>query len=127
MFDLFKTKKSAVIADNQITGLPEEAVDLDKEIVVHTMPSRFRASRPGSGKAKKTGLLILTFGGLFLVALAGGAYYFLFVVEPAVAPTASTTPVTEQAKTEPKSAVSELVPEKTEIVQPPAATSSSAG
>jgi len=127
MFDLFKTKKSAVIAANQITGLPEEAVDLDKEIVVHTMPARFRASRPGSGQAKKTGLIILIFGGLFLVALAVGAYYFLFLVEPAAAPTASTTPIAEQVKAEPKPKVSEPAAEKTEISEPPAATSSSAG
>lgn len=119
MFDLFKTKKPAVVADNQITGLPEEAVDLDKEIVVHTMPPRFRASRPGSGKAKKTGLLILIFGGLFLVAIASGAYYFLFLVEPAAAPIASTTPATEL-----KPVVNEPAPEKTVVTEPPAATSS---
>jgi len=127
MFDLFKKKKLGAVADNQITGLPEEAVDLDKEIVVHTMPPRFRASRPGSGQAKKTGLLILIFGGLLLVALAGGAYYFMFIVEPATVPTATSSPESEQVKVEPKKEVTLLEPEKTAVTQPPVATSSSVG
>ena len=123
MFDLFKKKELGAIADNKITGLPKEAADLDKEIIVHTMPSRFRASRPGSGQAKKTGLLILIIGGIFLVALAGGAYYFLFMAEPAAAPIASTTPANGRAETEPKPKANEPAPIKEETAKPPVATS----
>lgn len=125
MFDLFKTKKPAAVTDNQITGLPDETMDLDKEIVVHTMPSRFRASHPGSGQAKKTGMLILVFGFLILVALAGGAYYFMFMVEPGAVPVATSTPELEQEKTKLKKEVVQPEPEKTIVIESPAATSSS--
>jgi hypothetical protein len=123
MFGLSKKKKSDAAAGEQIIGLTAEALDLDKEIIVHAMPPRFRASHPGSGQAKKTGLLILILGMLFLVAVAGGAYYFLFLAEAPAAPTATTTPALETANTEPEPAVVETVPEKTEIINPPAATS----
>lgn len=101
MFQLFK-KKVEQIGGKSPVGVPEAVFDLDKEIIVHSMPPRFRASRPGGGQAKKTGLLILIVGFVFLIVLAAAAYYFLFEATPAVAPVASTTPESEPVAEQPK-------------------------
>lgn len=109
MFNLFKKKKGAVLSAQAVPAAVETAADLEREIVVHAMPERFRSSRAvDAGQAKKTGLLILVVGGLFLVAVAAGFYYFLFVFEPAKAPPAG------QAA----SGTGEPAPEKTETAVP---------
>ena len=110
MFGIFKKKEQPMITGPAGAVPAAEAFDLDKEITVHTMPLRFRAARGRSGDHKRTGLLILVLGGLFLVALAAAGYYFLFqapiaapapaaTAEPAIAPAPSSEPAPAPAAT----------------------------
>jgi len=141
MFNLFKKKgETAASAKQEQAAEVAAALDLDKEIVVHAMPERFRQSNPGAGRAKKTGMLILVLGLVILVLAGGGFYYFLFIyqaggspiatstAETAVVPTTTETPEQEPPAQRIEQPVEVAAPTSTVpiAVGPDAATSSSA-
>ncbi len=47
-------------------------------IVIHTMPERFRIIKVGASKARMTGLLIFGGGGIVLIAMSILLYFFIF-------------------------------------------------
>jgi len=76
----------------------EKEVKIDENVTIYTMPERFRFSH-GKASHKKTGLVIIVFGLIFLAVLAAGAYYYFFIMNPAQpsgTPVATSTPETTQ-------------------------------
>ena len=76
----------------------EKEVKIDENVTIYTMPERFRFSH-GQASHKKTGLVIIVFGLIFLMVLAAGAYYYFYMMEPAQpsgTPEATSTPETTQ-------------------------------
>lgn len=54
----------------------------EPKIIIHTMPKKFIALRPVSSQAKSTGILILVFGSLLLVASLAVFYFYFFKSKP---------------------------------------------
>jgi hypothetical protein len=55
----------------------EQPVQID-DIVIHTMPERFRHQTRQTDSAKTTGLLIIGGGAVFLIAISVALYFYLF-------------------------------------------------
>ncbi|MFH1427055.1 MAG: hypothetical protein ABIG60_00810 [Patescibacteria group bacterium] len=70
---------------------------LTEEILVHTMPDRFRKSRVVEGKAKNIGLIIVI-GGSLAIVVASFLFYYYFIKPPKVKTSA---PATENYFSEP--------------------------
>ncbi len=91
MFNILKKKNKGgieakdeqdVIAKSAEQQFAEEEVQINKDMVVHIMPERFRSFYAKAGKTQKTGLFIIFGGIIFLMAIIGGLYYYLFVIQP---------------------------------------------
>ncbi len=78
MFSLFKKKKIEEEKGPSAAEGSRPKADLDKEITIHVMPEHFREAHMSAHKAKRTGVLILAAGTLFLLALAAGAFFYFF-------------------------------------------------
>ena len=128
MFNILKKKNKDEIEvkdEQEITAqsaeqqLAEEEVKINKDIVVHTMPERFRSSYVKASKTKKTGLFIIIGGIIFLMVIIGGLYYYLFVIQPRESsqiPEDSSTPAkVETEKTSQPTQPAEPKPVKPEI------------
>lgn len=75
-------KKEAPLAAAQA----DIAEELDKDISIYTMPEKFRFVTVKASSDKKTGLIIVIIGGLFVLAMAIATYFFLFNKKPVAAP-----------------------------------------
>jgi hypothetical protein len=118
MFKFFSKKEQI---KSEEPSLPEKEKDdnLDKEVVIYTMPERFRGAHLAVAGAKKTGALILILGALFLIAMIAGGYYFIFIKKPAAKSQKqadqeqiSTTTKPEEQPAEKIPAISENIPPK---------------
>ncbi len=110
MFNIFKKKskdergakdEQEITAQSAEQQLAEEEVKINKDIVVHTMPERFRSSRAKASKTKKTGLFIIIGGIIFLMVIIGGLYYYLFAMQPresSQTPEAISTPENQETE-----------------------------
>ena len=109
MFNILKKKnkdgreakdEQGITAQSAEQQLAQEEVKINKDIVVHTMPERFRSSHVKASKTKKTGLFIIIGGTIFLMVIIGGLYYF-FAMQPGESsqiPEASSTPENQEAE-----------------------------
>ncbi|MEA3398328.1 MAG: hypothetical protein U9R06_01130 [Patescibacteria group bacterium] len=52
-------------------------IDVDKDVIVHTMPKHFLKTTPTAKEGKRFGILILIIGGIFLIASLIFLYYYL--------------------------------------------------
>ncbi len=69
-----------------------EAVLYGKDLVVHVMPGRFRNSGSSGKQAKKTGILVLFIGVIFLLSTLILLYYYILKPRLNAAPAVKTTP-----------------------------------
>ena len=88
MLNLFRKKEAEF---QPKSGMDEKSApaeisgeDLEKEIIIHTMPKQFLSAHHNTTKAKKAGLAILIGGFVFLVAASVLLYLFLFKYAPPV-------------------------------------------
>ena len=83
MFGLFKKqKKDAPKEENKISDKDEEKERMEKkiseEIVIHTMPEKFRLDGLKTNKARQTGILVMVGGFIFIIVIAFLLYWFIF-------------------------------------------------
>ena len=91
----------------------EEGSEEQENIVIHTMPERFRIIKSGASKAKMTGLLIFGGGGIVLIVVSILLYFFIFR-DKASQPIEYQAPsqALEERKTEVSTELSQETPEK---------------
>lgn len=98
MLNFFKKNKSQEDKPAEILKetFEKEKLKLENEIIIHTMPERFRFAKLHLhvNKAQKTGLIILISGGIFLICLAG---LLLYLFTKPAAKTVKNTDGQEQA------------------------------
>lgn len=83
MFSFLKRqKKEAPEEENEISGKNKEKEMMEKkmgeEIVIHTMPEKFRQDSLKTNKAKQTGILVMAGGFIFIIVIAFLLYWFIF-------------------------------------------------
>jgi len=74
-------KEQETLIESAEEPVAEKEIKVDENITVHTMPERFRSSHIKAGKTKKIGLFIIIGGAAFLLTVAGGLYYYLFILQ----------------------------------------------
>ncbi len=104
MFKLFKKKKllnsakddtdETQAADTKKTKLKDYKAEVEKNVVIYTIPKKFREIHEQKSNAQKTGLLILIGGVIFLIIVSVLLYYYLFKAAPSSPkPPAATTDI----------------------------------
>jgi hypothetical protein len=67
--------------DSIIGSLTEPVENIDEKVVVHTMPKRFLSAQKTEKKVKNAGVIILIIGSIFLLAVLGLLFYYLYTAE----------------------------------------------
>ncbi|MDD5291296.1 MAG: hypothetical protein PHZ04_04270 [Patescibacteria group bacterium] len=83
MFSFLKKQKKEIAEEkDKISGKDEEKEMMDKrmgeEIVIHTMPEKFRQDSLKTDKAKQTGIFVMVGGFIFIVVIGFLLYLFIF-------------------------------------------------
>lgn len=80
MFNLNKKSKAEKDKDlkNEAKNILNPAGAADSGAVIHTMPKKFLNAHAVNNKAQKTGLIIIIFGIIFMIAIGFALYFFLF-------------------------------------------------
>ncbi|MFH1233686.1 MAG: thrombospondin type 3 repeat-containing protein [Patescibacteria group bacterium] len=107
MLNIFDKKnkqeiKQPFVALSSAQPVQEEIV-LSNDIIIHSMPERFRSDHIKVSQAKKTGMIIIVGGIIFLIIISALFYYFFFSRKPnksTQTPVSTSTPVIEPVKTE---------------------------
>jgi hypothetical protein len=133
MFGSKKEKKGE--AQREETPLEKEARErqqkVEKSVMVHTMPEKYRAERQVAGQSKKFGILIILGGAALLIIVATGLYYFLILNTPVKTSQTSVVPAQTQTPEPTAEVISEATTSLEEIgagtiaeILPEASTSS---
>lgn len=118
---MFWSKKATVTTektDETVLAKPVKAYDLSDEVMIHTMPSRYKEMHADGQQAQKTGMLIL-FGGVFVLFLAAGGVAWLLIgskpsVRQPISPVADNTE--DATSSEVKQPVLAEVPVSTPVI-----------
>ncbi|MDD4332967.1 MAG: hypothetical protein PHT51_02540 [Patescibacteria group bacterium] len=88
MFGFKKKNEVGVVSEeSKEEKAKKERLDrLNKEIVVHSMPEKYREERARISQTKKVGIIII-FGGAILMIAVGAVFYYFIIKQPAIAPT----------------------------------------
>jgi len=120
MFGLFKKQKEDKGGENKNSGgngeKERERMEkkMGEEILIHTMPEKFRQDGLKTNKAKQTGILVMAGGFVFIIVIGFFLYWFIFKApaEKQAAPSPESKVYTEKPEPEAEAPIS--VQEETE-------------
>lgn len=118
MFNFFKKKEKEEEQDTAFGEGGEEQILADN-VIIHTMPQRFRFEYLKVKQAKTTGIFIIGGGILFFLFASVFLYYYFFEIQPNMSES-KIKETEEQNKTVP--VVQPIIEEKTEIATTTATT-----